>query len=86
MIVDIEVLTSFRGVEGEDDWETGDRLTGDVEGEDQSETRGRLTRANFEGTGDPPVKETVEQVDEEAGIMTLRGTNRARSWTELGQL
>jgi hypothetical protein len=45
-----------------------------------------LTRANSEGTGDPPVKETVEQVDDEAGVITLRGTNRAKSWTELGQL
>jgi hypothetical protein len=49
--VDIEVLTSFRDVEGEDDSETGDRLTGDVEGEDESETGGRLTRADSEGTG-----------------------------------
>jgi hypothetical protein len=61
-------------------------LTDDVEGEDESETGGRLRRANSEGTGDPPVRETVEQVDDEAGIMTLRGRNRARSWTELGQL
>jgi hypothetical protein len=57
----IDALTSFRDVEVEAEW--------------NSEKGGRLavgTRANSAGTGDLH-KETVEQVDDEDGVMTLAG-------------